>query len=114
MHATVVVDVAPLVADGRDDGGGLAFALGLVNEAEGELLFDALEDVEAAAKIALAQRPYQRVTLIGKSIGTLALGLVSGPLLLLSRSDVYEVAIGCGYALTMLALLLLLLPVPLE
>lgn len=31
-------------------------------------------DVEAAAKTALAQRAYQRVTLIGKSIGTLALG----------------------------------------
>ena len=34
----------------------------------------------------------------------LALGLATGVTMLLSRSDVYEVAIGCGYMLTMLAL----------
>ena len=35
--------------------------------------------------------------------GTLALGLVTFTPLLLARCDVYEVSIGCGYALTMLA-----------
>jgi predicted alpha/beta-hydrolase family hydrolase len=31
-------------------------------------------DVSAASRAALAQRPYQQVTLVGKSLGTLALG----------------------------------------
>jgi len=36
--------------------------------------------------------------------GTLALGLANGIPILMSRSDVYEVPISCGYMLTMLAL----------
>ena len=36
--------------------------------------------------------------------GTLALGLATGVPVMLARCDVYEVAISCGYALTMLAL----------
>lgn len=31
-------------------------------------------DAEAAARVALAQRPYQQVTLVGKSLGTLLMG----------------------------------------
>jgi len=31
-------------------------------------------DAEAACEVALAQRPYQRVTLVGKSLGTLIMG----------------------------------------
>ena len=36
--------------------------------------------------------------------GIIALGLASGIPMVVARSDVYEVAIGCGYALTMLSL----------
>lgn len=31
-------------------------------------------DAEAAGRVALAQRPYQRITLVGKSLGTLLMG----------------------------------------
>jgi len=52
----------------------------------------------------LWRRCFAGVSVAVVAIGTLALGLASGTLLLLARSDVYEVSISCGYALSMLAL----------
>jgi tetratricopeptide (TPR) repeat protein len=53
---------------------------------------------------ALWRRYFAGVSLWVVVAGTLALGLATGVPVMLARSDVYEVSIGCGYALTMLAL----------
>ena len=52
----------------------------------------------------LWRRYFAEVNVTVAAAGTLALGLATGIPALLSRSDVYEVSISCGYALTMLAL----------
>jgi tetratricopeptide (TPR) repeat protein len=53
---------------------------------------------------ALWRRYFATVSFGAVVAGAVALGLVPFTPLLLSRSDVYEVSISCGYALTMLAL----------
>ena len=53
---------------------------------------------------ALWRRYFTEVSLWVVAAGTLALGLATGAPIMLARSDVYEVSISCGYALTMLAL----------
>jgi len=53
---------------------------------------------------ALWRRYFADVSVSVVAAGALALGLATGVPLLLSRSDVYEVPISCGYMLTMLAL----------
>ena len=57
---------------------------------------------------AMWRRYFSEIGLAVTAAGTLALGLVSFiPIALLPRCDVYEVAISCGYALMMLALVAL-------
>ena len=53
---------------------------------------------------ALWRRYFAEVSVAVVAAGAVALGLATGVPVLLSRSDVYEVAISCGYMLTMLAL----------
>ncbi len=53
---------------------------------------------------ALWRRYFADVSVWVVAAGALALGLATGVPVLLPRSDVYEVAISCGYMLTMLAL----------
>jgi tetratricopeptide (TPR) repeat protein len=53
---------------------------------------------------ALWRRYFAEVSVAAVAAGALALGLAAGVPVLLSRSNVYEVAISCGYMLTMLAL----------
>jgi tetratricopeptide (TPR) repeat protein len=53
---------------------------------------------------ALKRRYFAGVNVAIVTASTLALGLAAGVTVLLARSDVYEVAISCGYALSMLAL----------
>jgi hypothetical protein len=53
---------------------------------------------------ALWRRYFADVSVGVVAAGALALGLATGVPVLLSRSDVYEVPISCGYMLTMLAL----------
>ena len=53
---------------------------------------------------ALWRRYFAEVSVGVVAACALALGLATGVPVLLSRSDVYEVAISCGYMLTMLAL----------
>ena len=53
---------------------------------------------------ALWRRYFGEVNVAVGAIGGLALGLATGVPIMLTRCDVYEVSIGCGYALTMLAL----------
>jgi tetratricopeptide (TPR) repeat protein len=55
----------------------------------------------------LWRRYFPQIGLAVVAVGTLALGLAGFTPMLLSRAEVYEVAISCGYALTMLALLAL-------
>jgi tetratricopeptide (TPR) repeat protein len=52
---------------------------------------------------ALWRRYFAEVNVAVVVIGGLALGLATGAPVMLARCDVYEVSIGCGYALTMLA-----------
>ncbi len=54
---------------------------------------------------ALWRRYFAEVNVAMVSAGALAMGLVTCVPFLLARCDVYEVAISCGYAFTMLALL---------
>jgi len=53
---------------------------------------------------ALWRRYFAEVSVAVVGAGTLALGLATFTPLLLTRCDMYEVSISCGYALTMLAL----------
>jgi Flp pilus assembly protein TadD len=53
---------------------------------------------------ALWRRYFPEVSIVVVAACVLALGLATGVPVILSRCDVYEVAISCGYALTMLAL----------
>ena len=53
------------------------------------------------------RRYFSEVGLAVVAAGTLALGLAVFTPIILSRAEIYEVAISCGYALTMLALLAL-------
>jgi tetratricopeptide (TPR) repeat protein len=53
---------------------------------------------------ALWRRYFAEVSVVVVAACALALGLATGVPVLLSRSDIYEVAISCGYMLTMLAL----------
>ena len=53
---------------------------------------------------ALWRRYFAEVSVGVVAAGALALGLATGVPVMLPRSDVYEVAISCGYMLTMLAL----------
>jgi tetratricopeptide (TPR) repeat protein len=53
---------------------------------------------------ALRRRYFAEVNIGVVAVGMLALGLATGVPIMLARSDVYEVSISCGYALTMLAL----------
>jgi len=53
---------------------------------------------------ALWKRYFAKVSVGVVAAGTLALGVVPLTPFLMARSDVYEVSISCGYALTMLAL----------
>ena len=53
---------------------------------------------------ALWRRYFAEVSVAVVAAGALALGLATCMPVLLARCDVYEVAISCGYALTMLAL----------
>jgi tetratricopeptide (TPR) repeat protein len=53
---------------------------------------------------ALWRRYFDEVNVVVVAACVLALGLTTGVPVLLSRSDVYEVPISCGYMLTMLAL----------
>jgi len=50
---------------------------------------------------------FPRIRLAVVAAGTLALGLVGFTPMILPRAEIFEVAISCGYALTMLALLAL-------
>jgi tetratricopeptide (TPR) repeat protein len=52
----------------------------------------------------LWRRYFAEVSVGVVAIGMLALGLATGVPIMLARSDVYEVSISCGYALTMLTL----------
>jgi tetratricopeptide (TPR) repeat protein len=52
---------------------------------------------------ALGRRYFAEVGVGVMGAGTLALGLAPGLPVMMARSDVYEVSISCGYALTMLA-----------
>jgi tetratricopeptide (TPR) repeat protein len=54
------------------------------------------------------RRYFPEVSLVVVAAGTLALGLAGFTPIILPRANVHEVAISCGYALTMLALLALL------
>jgi tetratricopeptide (TPR) repeat protein len=54
---------------------------------------------------ALWRRYFDRVSVIAVAACAFALGLATGVPVMLSRPDVYEVAISCGYMLTMLALM---------
>ena len=56
------------------------------------------------------RRYFPEVGLAVAAAGTLALGLVGFTPIILPRAEVYEVAISCGYALVMLALLALHAP----
>jgi hypothetical protein len=53
---------------------------------------------------ALWRRYFAEVNVVVVAAGALAMGLVTCVPFLLARCDVYEVAISCGYAFTMLAL----------
>jgi tetratricopeptide (TPR) repeat protein len=53
---------------------------------------------------ALWRRYFAEVNVAVVAVGGLALGLATGVPVMLARSDVYEVAISCGYMLTMLTL----------
>ncbi|MGA2603444.1 MAG: tetratricopeptide repeat protein [Verrucomicrobiia bacterium] len=53
---------------------------------------------------AMWRRYFAEVNVAVVAAGAVALGLATFTPVLLARSDVYEVSIGCGYALTMLAL----------
>ncbi len=53
---------------------------------------------------ALWRRYFAEVRVAAVAAGILALGLTTFTLVLLARCDVYEVAMSCGYALTMLSL----------
>ena len=69
------------------------------------LIFCAVGFLTSAALLrALWRRYFPQIGIGAVAAGTLALGLATGMPILLSRSDVYEVPIACGYALTMLAL----------
>jgi Flp pilus assembly protein TadD len=54
--------------------------------------------------IAVWRRYFEEVGVYVVAAGGLALGLATCTLLLLARSDVWEVAVSCGYALTMIAI----------
>ena len=53
---------------------------------------------------AMWRRYFAEVNVVVVAACALALGLATGALVLMSRSEVYEVSISCGYMLTMLAL----------
>jgi hypothetical protein len=53
---------------------------------------------------ALWRRYFAELSVVVVAACTLALGLTTGVPIMLSRSDVYEVSVSCGYAFTMLAL----------
>jgi Flp pilus assembly protein TadD len=69
------------------------------------VIFYALGFLVAAGLLREAWRRYfPEVSIWVVAAGTLALGLATGTLEVLSRCDVYEVAMSCGFAFTMLAL----------
>jgi tetratricopeptide (TPR) repeat protein len=69
------------------------------------VIFFALGFLVAAGLLrAVWRRYFPEVSVWVATVGILALGLATGTLEILSRCDVWEVAIGCGFAFTMLAL----------
>ncbi len=69
------------------------------------MIFYALGFLVAAGLLrAVWRRYFPEVSVWVASVGILTLGLATGILEVLSRCDVYEVAMSCGFAFTMLAL----------
>ena len=69
------------------------------------LIFCAVGFLASVWLLCAAWRRYFAEVHVGVvAAGVLGLGLATGTPILLARCDVYEVTIGCGYALTMLAL----------